>query len=274
MRIQFWGVRGSIAVSGEKFIKFGGNTTCVVIEHEGYHLILDGGTGLKAFGDSLKGAPLTAALFFTHVHWDHIQGIPFFTPAFHPHSNITVHGVSRDGWDFKKVLAAQMTPPNFPIPFDVLTGIKKVSNIHSEQEYQIGPFIIEALEQNHPDGVVVYRIKIKDHTVVFATDVEHGGEAINQSLIDFCQDIDLLIHDAQYTRNEYYGKGGPSRKGWGHCMWNEAVNVAKEASVKQLALFHHDPNRTDQDILKIEAQAQLIFPKTIAAYEGLEITLS
>ena len=271
MQIQFWGVRGSIAVSGEGFVKFGGNTTCIVIKHKDTCLIVDGGTGLKAFGDSLKGKPLDATVLFTHVHWDHIQGLPFFSPAFHPHSTIHVHGISRDGWKFSDILASQMTPPTFPISFDVLTGIKSVSDIYCQHTYTFGDLQVESLEQNHPDGVVVYRISADGKSIIFATDVEHGGEQINQELINFCQGADLLIHDAQYTKEEYYGEHGPSRRGWGHCMWNEAVQVAQRAQVKQLVLFHHDPSRQDEDILKIEAQAQALFPSTQAAYEGLKI---
>ena len=267
MRVHFWGVRGSIPVSGERFLKCGGNTTCIAFEHEGEYIVIDGGTGLKAFGDSLEGAPLKATLVFTHVHWDHIQGLPFFSPAFHPASEIDVRGVSRDGWEFKDILSLQMTPPTFPVSLDVLSGIKSISSIEVNQSYQIGSFTIRALEQKHPDGVVVYRVDAGGHSVVFATDVEHGGVELDEAFIDLCRGCDLVIHDAQYTDDEYHGHNGPPRKGWGHSMWREAVELAKQAQVGCLSLFHHDPNRSDEDVFVIESEAQTLFQNTFAARE-------
>ena len=273
MHVQFWGVRGSIAVSGERFIQVGGNTTCLVIEHDREYLIIDGGTGLKAFGDSLAGQPLDATLLFTHVHWDHIQGLPFFSPAFHPLSNIKVRGISRDGWQFKDILSLQMTPPTFPVKIDVLAGIKEIGNYETDKEYHHGCFTVRALEQKHPDGVVIYSVEAGGKKVVFATDVEHGNQPVDQEMINFCQGADLLIHDAQYLEDEYLGLSGPPRKGWGHCMWKEAVEVALLAQVKNLALFHHDPSRSDEDVEKIEKQAQTLFSSAFAAREGMTVEL-
>ena len=274
MQVHFWGVRGSIPVSGERFLKFGGNTTCIVFEHEGEYIVIDGGTGLKAFGDSLAGSPLKATLVFTHVHWDHIQGLPFFGPAFHPASEISVCGVSRDGWEFKDILSLQMTPPTFPVPLDVLSGIKFISNIEVDEPYTIGPFVIKALDQHHPDGVVVYRVEAGGHSVVFATDVEHGGVKLDEALIELCRGCDLIIHDAQYTDDEYHGRSGPPRKGWGHSMWREAVELAERAQVGALSLFHHDPSRSDDGVLAIEEEAQAIFQNTFAAREHSVFDLS
>ena len=274
MRVQFWGVRGSIAVSGERFWKVGGHTTCVVFEHEGEHLIIDGGTGLKAFGDSFKGAPLNATLLFTHVHWDHIQGLPFFAPAFHPASNISVMGVSRDHWHFKEILSLQMAPPTFPVRLDILGGLKEISDFPLNEPQQVGPFTITGIDQKHPDGVVVYRVEAGGHSAVFATDVEHGGEALDDALLELCHEVDLVIHDAQYTEAEYRGEAGPPRKGWGHCMWTEAVEVAERSGAKALALFHHDPSRDDEGVAEIEALAQGRFPNSFAAREGSMVDLS
>ena len=268
MRVQFWGARGSVPVSGERFIKYGGNTTCVVFSHDNEHIIIDGGTGLKAFGDSLEGQPLDATFLFTHVHWDHIQGLPFFSAAFHPGSNIKVKGVSRDGWDFKNILSLQMTPPTFPVPIDILGGLKEIGEFKVDQSYEFGQFKIHGIDQNHPNGVVAYRVEAGGHSAVFATDVEHGGENLDQRLIELCQGVDLLIHDAQYTEDEYHGRSGPSRKGWGHSMWTEAVEIAQQSSVGRLALFHHDPSRSDEGIDQIEAESQRVFSGTFAAREG------
>jgi phosphoribosyl 1,2-cyclic phosphodiesterase len=267
MQVHFWGVRGSIPVSGERFVKYGGNTTCVVFEHNDEFIIIDGGTGLKAFGDFCNGKALNATLAFTHVHWDHIQGLPFFGPAFNPGSNIQVRGVSRDGWHFNNILSLQMTPPTFPITLDILGGIKGIEDFEVDKAYQIGSFTVQALEQNHPDGVVVYRVEAGGYKVVFATDVEHGGEGLDSRLVELCKDCDLIIHDAQYTEDEYYGRNGPPRKGWGHSMWKEAVQLAIDSNSKRLALFHHDPSRSDEGVEQIEAEAQALFSGTFASRE-------
>lgn len=274
MQVQFWGVRGSIAVSGERFMKVGGNTSCVVFECEGRHLIIDGGTGLKAFGDSLGPQTLNATLLFTHVHWDHIQGLPFFGPAFNPSTSLTVRGVSRDEWQFKDVLSLQMTPPTFPVRLNSLTGIKELSDVIVGEPFQEGPFTVTALEQHHPDGVVVYKVEAGGRSAVFATDVEHGGEEVSDELLALCEGVDLLIHDAQYTEDEYTGVVGPPRKGWGHSMWTEAVALAERAGVKRLALFHHDPSRDDEGVAELERLAQERLPISFAAREGMVINLN
>ncbi|MAD61514.1 MAG: MBL fold metallo-hydrolase [Myxococcales bacterium] len=274
MRVHFWGARGSIPVSGERFIKYGGNTTCMVFEYNEEYFIVDGGTGLKAFGDSLEGRALNATLAFTHVHWDHIQGLPFFSAAFHPNSNIQVRGISRDGWDFKNILSLQMTPPTFPVALEILSGIKSIEDFELSKTYQIGCFEITALDQKHPDGVVVYKIAAGGYSAVFATDVEHGGESLDQDLAALCQDCDLLIHDAQYTEAEYYGQCGPPRKGWGHSMWREAVDLAIQTNARRLALFHHDPGRSDEAIDQIESEAQAIFSASFASREGTCLDLA
>jgi phosphoribosyl 1,2-cyclic phosphodiesterase len=239
-----------------------------VFEHEGEYIIIDGGTGLKAFGDSLAGQPINATLFFTHVHWDHIQGLPFFGPAFHPASQLKVRGVSRDGWEFRNILSLQMTPPTFPVSLDVLSGVKDIDDFSVNEEHQYGVFTVTAVEQNHPDGVVVYKIEAGGHQVVFATDVEHGGEQLDDRLIELCKGSDLIIHDAQYTREEYYGQSGPSRKGWGHSMWTEAIELAELSGVNRLALVHHDPSRFDEGVAEIERQARERLPGAFASREG------
>ncbi len=256
MEIRFWGVRGSIAVSGERYERTGGNTTCVEVRHEGHRLILDGGTGLRALGEHLGFQPLNATLLFTHVHWDHIQGVPFFAPAFHPDSQLTMVGVKRDSGGLRDALAAQMRPPTFPIGLEALAGAKHFRDIRADRAFDVGPFHITPLEQPHPDGVLAYRIEAGGKVFVFATDVEHGGEGVQRALVDLSLGADLLVHDAQYTFAEYAGHGGPSRKGWGHSTWDEALRCGVEARASRLALFHHDPTRSDQGVEAMEQAAQ------------------
>lgn len=267
MQVRFWGVRGSIAVSGAEFLGAGGNTTCVEVVHEGHRLILDGGTGLQPLGASL-GSPADATLLFTHVHWDHIQGVPFFAPAFHPESHLTFVGAP----GLRDALASQMRPPLFPVTLDAFRARLTFLESRVEEPFEVGPFRVQALQMPHPDGVVCYRITAGGRSLVFATDVEHG-EHLDRRLLDFAEGADLLIHDAQYTRAEYAGEQGPCRKGWGHSTWEQAVEAANRAEVDKLALFHHDPTRNDRALAVVESIAQHRHHGTFAAREGAVVAL-
>ena len=272
MKTRFWGVRGSIAVSGPRYIQTGGNTPCVEVLHEGHRLILDGGTGLRALGASLAPGPAEATVLFTHVHWDHIQGVPFFGPAFHPGSKLRFAGAARNNGNIQDALNQQMRPPTFPVGLDAFAAELSFTTLRDAQPEEIGPFRITPLDMAHPDGVFAYKIEAGGRSLLFATDVEHFG-APDRRLIDLATGTDLLIHDAQYTRAEYAGEGGPSRKGWGHSTWDEAVDVAVAAGVKRLALFHHDPERDDAGVAQIESAAQQRLPTAFAAREGHTVQL-
>ncbi len=273
MQVKFWGVRGSIAVSGAAFMRTGGNTTCVEVEHAGHRLILDGGTGLQALGAAHGFAPMKATLLFSHLHWDHIQGVPFFAPALHPDSALTFIGPQRDSGTLQEALAVQMRPPQFPITLDRLVGARCFRDVRLDDVFEVGPFRITPLDQHHPDGVVVYRVEAGGASLVFATDTEHGGRQ-DRRFVRLCEGADLLIQDAQYTWAEYAGEaGGPARTGWGHSSWQEATALAQAARVKRLALFHHDPARADWAVDALEAQAQAAFADSFAAREGLRVVL-
>ena len=276
MEVRFWGVRGSIAVSGAPYMGTGGNTSCVEVVHDGHRLILDGGTGLRALGDHIGFVPVDrVTLLFSHVHWDHIQGVPFFTPFFNPANRITVAGAIRDSGSIRDALAKQMKPPTFPITLDFFNAQLDFADLpkaDGHQTWETGPFCITPLDVEHPDGVCAFRIEAGGRTVVYATDVEHGG-TLDERLVKLCEGADLLVHDAQYTEPEYTGKAGPSRKGWGHSMWTEAVEVGKRAGVGQLALFHHDPARVDEAVAQIEREARERLGRSFAAREGLTVAL-
>lgn len=272
MKVRFWGTRGSIAVSGEQYRGTGGNTSCVEVEHDGYRLILDGGTGLRSLGDSLGFGPLEATLVFSHFHWDHIQGVPFFMPAYNKDSALTFVGVKHE-LGLREALERQMRPPNFPVEIDLLAGVKRYADIATGVPFHAGPFTLTAVEQPHPNGVAAYRIEADGRSLVYATDVEHGGETVDARLVDAARDTDLLIHDAQYHWAEYTGVSGPPRKGWGHSTWLEAVLAAQRSGAQRLALFHHDPARDDQGVEDMESLARERFPEAFAAREGQVVTL-
>lgn len=271
MNIRFWGVRGSIAVSGPDILRTGGNTSCVELEHEGERLVLDGGTGLRGLGDHLGWRPVRLSLLFSHVHWDHIQGVPFFLPFFHPEAEVTLMGARRDSGGIEDALRRQMKPPQFPVGLDSFRARLAWRDV-DRQPFEVGPFRVTAVDLDHPDGVCAYRVEAGGRSVVYATDVEHGA-ALDPRLVALSEGADLLVHDAQYTQAEYLGEGGPSRKGWGHSSWEQAVAVARTAGVARLALFHHDPRRGDDGVAVIEAQAQRLLPGSFAAREGAAVAL-
>lgn len=272
MQVRFWGVRGSVPVCGPSSLRTGGNTSCLELTYEGARIVIDGGTGLKMLGDALGFAPLRLHVLFTHTHWDHIQGIPFFGPAYHPGSQLTLVGATRESGTLAEVLATQMRPPTFPIHMRELPARVSYEPHDEHDVYEIGPFRVSSIDLQHPDGVRAYRVEAGGRSVVHATDVEHG-EQLDLRLVRFAEGADLLVHDAQYTRDEYRGIGGPSRKGWGHATWNDAVEVARAAGVRRLALFHHDPNRADDRVEALEALAQAELPSAFAAREGAPVEL-
>ncbi len=272
MRVRFWGVRGSVPVSDPRFIRAGGNTTCVELQAAGQRLILDGGTGLAALGQALGPAPLEATLLFTHVHWDHIQGVPFFGPAFHPGSRLTLGGATTAAGTLEDALRRQMRPPQFPIALEALDAQLDFVPLEPGVPLQRGPFLILPEVGHHPDGVLAYRVEADGQSVVFATDVEHAG-VVADDLLTLAAGADLLIHDAQYTEAEYAGQVGPSRAGWGHSTWNEAVEAARRSGAERLALFHHDPTRDDDALAVLEHRARRELAGAFAAREGAWLTL-
>lgn len=262
MQVTFWGVRGSVPVSGGGFARTGGNTTCLEVEYDGARIVLDGGTGLSALG-AAHGGPMDAALLFTHVHWDHIQGVPFFRPAFDPRSRLVLVGAP----GLRAALDAQMRPPSFPVGMDAFRAELGWSEVLPEESLRIGPFTVRAAEMTHPNGVYCYRVEAGGRSVVFATDVEHGDQ-LDPRLVELARGADLLVHDAQYTDAEY-----EQRRGWGHSTWEQAVELADRARAGRVALFHHDPTRTDPELARIEAVAARRHRSAFAAREGVVVAL-
>ncbi len=275
MKLTFWGVRGSIATGGPAFAGFGGNTTCLELEAAGERLIFDAGTGIRALGDHLGreagGRPVRAALFFTHLHWDHIQGFPFFAPAFSPETELSLFGPTDETGTHtvETALTEQMQGPNFPVPLAAMRSARRFTTICSGDGHELGPFTVRTRALQHPQGVLGYRVEAGGRSLCFATDTEHPSDgSVDEALLDLAQDVDLLIYDAQYTPEEYDGRAGPPRRGWGHSTYEAAIRTARAAGAKRLALFHHDPTHDDRFVANIEARAQAKFPSSFAAREG------
>jgi phosphoribosyl 1,2-cyclic phosphodiesterase len=275
LTVRFWGVRGSVPAPGPHTAAVGGNTSCVELRFGDEIIVLDAGTGLRGFGERLvaSGRPVKLSVLFSHVHWDHIQGFPFFPALFRSSSELALYGRPDEG-SLESALGRQMTWPSFPVELAAVPAALRYGSFELERPFAVGSAIVHAARLNHPNGVVAYRVEHDGRAVVYATDTEHYADRIDRGLVALAQGADLLIYDAQYTPEEYAGVIGGSRVGWGHSTWVEGVRVARAAGVGQLVLFHHDPSHDDAAVGAIERAAQTVLPGTVAAREGLEIHLA
>ncbi len=291
-KVKFWGVRGSRAVPGNKTLLYGGNTACVEICCGQHRIILDAGTGICELMAELNGTgqPIYADLFISHMHWDHILGLPFFQPLYQAENIFRIHGVDGQTYDFETALRNVMRDPNFPIGFDDLKSRNIITN-HSPgamfnlqdgwRDITAGQYFVPSIQvathpNQHPNGGSFYKFSYEGRTVCYASDTECALEKPEfvDSLVQFARGCDLLIMDANFTRDEYEGRvGGFPKKGWGHACWEDCVMVAQRAAVKKLCLFHHDAARTDQGQAEIEELAKREFAATFAAREGMELIL-
>ena len=273
--IHFWGVRGSIACPGTATVKYGGNTPCVEMLVGGYRLIFDAGTGIHVLGQSLLShLPVSGHLFFSHSHWDHIQGFPFFSPAFMEGNEFDIYGgVIPHGVTIEHRLHDQMNQPNFPVPLQVMGANLRFHNLDYNDEIKLGDVTIATGMLNHPGGAMGYRVSWRDYAVAYITDTEHFPDRLDRNILALAADADVLIYDSMYTDAEYYHPQ-TSKVGWGHSTWQEGVKIARAANVKQLVIFHHDPNHDDRFMDAIEVESQQTFPGSIVAREGMKILVS
>jgi phosphoribosyl 1,2-cyclic phosphodiesterase len=273
MRVTFWGVRGSIPAPGPSTVGYGGNTTCIEVECGNERIIFDAGTGIRGLGQKImQSLPMRAHLFFTHTHWDHIQGLPFFAPGYVPGGSLDLYCYRREAIGIEDILSFQMSHPYFPVTLKEFNTDLRFHDIDGVSAIQVGDAMVTPVVLHHPDGVVGYRVDHDGASVVFATDTEHVWD-IDPNLRELAQGADLMIHDAQFYREEYEGRAGPSREGWGHSTVDAAVAQAQASSVENLILFHHDPDRDDEAVRDLELYAQSLHPGASAAREGVTIEL-
>ena len=272
MKVKFWGVRGSVPTPWKDAMMIGGNTSCVqVIPNSQQLIILDAGTGLRLLGDQLQeqnSGPVKGHILLSHTHWDHIQGFPFFIPAYRPGNHFTIYGANWAQKNLKNILSAQMRAPYFPVELTQMGAQLDFMELE-EETIEIEDLRITTRSFNHPGGVYGFRIEQEGQVLVFATDMEYTEDTLDQRLIDFAQDADMLIYDAQYTPAEHTLKAG-----WGHSTHIAAAHLARLAKVRSLLLFHHDPSHSDQKLAQMEAEARQIFPASYLASEGLILDLS
>jgi phosphoribosyl 1,2-cyclic phosphodiesterase len=272
--IRFWGVRGSIPVPGPHTAQIGGNTSCVEVRAGSEILIFDAGTGLRGLGNALmRELPVVARMFFTHVHWDHIQGFPFFVPAFVKGNRFDLFGARKTSSTLAETLSGQMNFPNFPVSLNEMAAQMNFHDLHEGEAVACGDAVITNTQLNHPGGVFAYRVDFGGHSLVVATDTEHFS-CVDRKLVELAEGSDILVYDAMYTPEEYEGEGELApRTGWGHSTYVEAAKVARAARVRKLVLFHHDPDHDDAKVREIETRARQQFPETVAAHEGLLLQL-
>lgn len=300
--IRFRGVRGGYATPGPTTVKYGGNTTCLEV-HAGPHLlIIDGGTGIIGLGQEIMeyhrttGQAVNLSLLLTHIHNDHIQGLPLFRPAMCAQCRLHIFGPEPlNGLSLAETLQRIMRPPLSPISQQDLLSRRYYTHITHGSRILLTdptepPTHIKAHEMQddvpetsvvinthhsyaHPQqGVLIYRVTYKEHSFVFATDVE-GYIGLDRRLITFARNVDLLVHDAEYDEDEY-ADGSTVKQGWGHSTWRMATDVAKAANVQRLVLTHHSPFHDDDYLDKMESEAQATFPNTQMAQEGKIINIA
>jgi phosphoribosyl 1,2-cyclic phosphodiesterase len=270
-RLRFWGVRGTVATPEPDKLRYGGNTACAAIEvADGELLILDCGTGVRRLGAALakrrRGKPTRYHVFLSHYHFDHVEGLSLFQPLYDPASTIIFHGFASDGRSIRKNLETLIAPPYFPVSLAGVPAKVEFKDVDGSV-FTVGELRVDSIPLSHPDGSVAYRVAHGDRRLVFATDHEHGVEQVDRALVDFCRNADYLIYDATYMEAEYE----TLRKGWGHSTWYAAVQVARNATVKTLVLFHHHPEHTDAQLDEMQRIARLELPTAVVAREGMEL---
>lgn len=274
MNIRFWGVRGSIPTPSEETIRFGGNTSCVSVDFGDNVVIFDAGTGIRNLGNAIlqRTAKPKLDIFLSHVHWDHIQGFPFFGPGYREGYRIDVHGRGKADHTMGEILAGQMEGPNFPVSLHQLgaeftyTDLKpgQVTSILSASGEAIAK--VTCAQGCHPNGVLVYRLDdLKKGTAfVYATDTEHYANRMDLNIGDLAKGADLLIYDGMYTPEDYESK----YRGWGHSTWEKGFELAQYAGVGRFVVFHHDPNHDDDFLERYEAEVR---EKCGARAPGMEV---
>jgi phosphoribosyl 1,2-cyclic phosphodiesterase len=275
VRLTFWGVRGSIPAPGPDTVKFGGNTTCVELRADGEHIIFDAGTGLRLLGIHLmkefQDRSIDLTVLLTHTHWDHIQGFPFFQPAYQPRNKIRILGHEGTRRSLQSTLEVQMESPYFPVSFKDLPGNIQIEEV-KDLEFSIGKLKVRAAQTKHPGVAMGYRVETSAGAICFVPDHESAPGESPGAVGDLIAGADVLLMDSQYTADEY-----PQKVGWGHGCLDDVVRVACDAGVRRLYLFHHDPTHDDEFIERMVGRARELASgydiEIDAAREGEQVVL-
>jgi phosphoribosyl 1,2-cyclic phosphodiesterase len=296
MKVRFWGTRGSLPTPGKDTVRYGGNTPCLEVRLQNEELVIfDAGTGIRGLGDALMatGESVKAVMAFSHPHWDHIQGFPFFKPLFISGNEFTIYGAQRKNLRLRRVIADQMDETYFPVQLNELKAKIKFKPI-AEGKVQVFGATLSSLYVNHPTFALAYRLDCMGHSLVYISDNEPFDREVarslknvdkaivekylkergdpNQRVFNFCHGADVLIHDTTYTPEEYV-----NHVGWGHSHYLFSLKVADEAKVKKLVLFHHEQTHNDDKVDEIlskchrEIKIRNYQFECVAAAEGMEL---
>ncbi len=254
MKIRIWGARGSIPVSGPEYVTYGGDTTCLELRGANDEiLIVDAGSGIRRLGSKLlQDGRKEYTLIFTHAHWDHILGFPFFKPLHQPDTYIRIYGCPMEQGNMQTLLSKTMTGPYFPVPYETIQGVIDFEPACMTDDWrELAGLELCSIPLSHPNMGLGYKFRDADNaTMVLLTDNElrhrHRGGKTFEEYVAFCNQADLLIHDAEYTEAEYI-----HTKGWGHSTYRDALDLALSAGVKRFCLFHHNQDRHDSELMEI-----------------------
>lgn len=270
--VKFWGVRGSVACPGEDTVRYGGNTSCLEVHCGEYNFIFDAGTGLKNLGDSLPpGKQLNYDIFLTHSHMDHVNGFPFFKPAYSPATRLKIWAghLKPQGTSIETVIRNLMDQPFFPITVDLLSATLIFNDFTYGDELQISEDItLNTARLNHPGGATGYRVNYGGRSFCYVTDTEHTPGELDDNILKLIEGTDLLVYDSTFTDGEY-----PDFTGWGHSTWQEGVRLSDAAGVRTFIAFHHDPSHTDANMDGIAGDLEQARPGSVVAREGMVLYL-
>ena len=272
MNVKFYGVRGSIPVCGKEFQTYGGNTTCIRIYRETINrfVIFDAGTGIRNLGKEIIAQGIKQSIIniiFSHFHWDHIQGFPFFGPAYNKNQRIgiLVMGEDRKVKNLKEIFSLQMQREFFPVELNAMGAQFEFLSFGDKETFYDATVTVLPQYHKNPGGSYAFRIQDESGVLVICTDIEHIN-GIDKNIVNLASNADLLIHDGQYTSHEYN-----KHKNWGHSTWEQAVEVAIQAKVKKLIITHHDPDHDDAFLDSMEKECKNAFPDSLFAKEGMEV---
>ncbi|HEX9760777.1 MAG TPA: MBL fold metallo-hydrolase [Candidatus Acidoferrales bacterium] len=273
VKLGFWGVRGSTPTVDRANWRYGGNTSCLeIVTPDGQRLILDCGTGVRMLGnrwvERVGKNPMTASVFLSHYHWDHIQGLPFFAPLYQPQNKFHFYSFQSKFLgpnSLRQVLEAQMAMPYFPVDVSVMSAAREFTEITGGDHFNVGSTKVTVRWLNHPQGCLGMRFETTAGTIVYGADNEPGDPKLDKALRELTAGADIFINDAQYSPQQL----ATNRKGWGHSTWLEGVNVAQEVGAKHLVLSHHDPESSDKIVDGLLRDARQKFASVWAASEGM-----
>ena len=269
IRVKIWGCRGSIACPAPTHLKYGGNTTSLEVDIGGRKLLLDCGTGIRNLGKAMmKDVQEHCYILLTHTHWDHINGFPFFAPAFDKNRHFEIKaGHLMDKGGIRKILESQMDNPMFPVPLEAMQAKLSFTDFYAGEDLDLGlgGATVRTALLNHPNDATGYRVDYNGNSMCLITDTEHVDGKLDENILGLIEGCDLVIYDSTYTEEEF-----PSKVGWGHSTWNEGIKLCQEAGAKRLGIFHHDPEHDDVFMDSVAEAAAKVWDGAFVIQENMD----